>query len=214
MSVIGRRMYMELKNAVFWDVAPYRYCVNRRFGGTSVYTISTRRHIPQNGIHHSHRRENLKYYEYGAVAAMRIGRGNRSTRRKHNLVLFCPPQIPRNLIWNWDVDNFNLSSGVWKKEIHLYGSILYPPHFVLSESAFYYYFKLWTDRKSGGRIPKSKNWLHWWRKTLDDISVSLSPQWNLSRRHSTSIIYGMTMLYFIDISLPPTSPHHHCCHCI
>jgi hypothetical protein len=23
-----------MKNAVFWDVAPYRYFVNRRFGGT------------------------------------------------------------------------------------------------------------------------------------------------------------------------------------
>jgi hypothetical protein len=71
-----------MKNAVFWDVAPIRYCVNRRFGGmyrlhlqnikireqgtsvsrwlqlmeaiysseTSVYTISTRRHIPEDGI--------------------------------------------------------------------------------------------------------------------------------------------------------------------
>jgi hypothetical protein len=88
-----------MKNAVFWDVAPCRSCVNRRFGGmyrlhlqgkkirergtsvkrcslqttsvhagssladfstlmmeeihsseTSVYTISTRRHIPEDGI--------------------------------------------------------------------------------------------------------------------------------------------------------------------
>jgi hypothetical protein len=106
------------KNAVFWDVAPCRYCVNRRFEGTyrlhlqgiripqarnqreqvaadwvtsrklslqppahagssladfftlkmeairssetSVNTISTRRHIPEDGILNSHRRENLK----------------------------------------------------------------------------------------------------------------------------------------------------------
>jgi hypothetical protein len=80
--------------AVFWDVAPCRYFVNRRFGGTyglhlqgisylltlvhrswisstlkmeeirssetSVHTISTRHHIPEDGILHSHRRENLK----------------------------------------------------------------------------------------------------------------------------------------------------------
>jgi hypothetical protein len=67
-----------MKNAVFWDVAPCRYCVNRRFGErissifriekfasedfstlkmeairsheTSVYSISTRRHIPEDGI--------------------------------------------------------------------------------------------------------------------------------------------------------------------
>jgi hypothetical protein len=39
-----------MKNAVFWDVAPCRYCVKRRFGGTSFYTIYTRRHIPDDGI--------------------------------------------------------------------------------------------------------------------------------------------------------------------
>jgi hypothetical protein len=58
-----------MKNAVFWDVAPCRSCVNRRFGGTfrlhlqgtlkmeeirssetSVYTRSTRRHIPEDDI--------------------------------------------------------------------------------------------------------------------------------------------------------------------
>jgi hypothetical protein len=31
-----------LKNAIFWDVAPCRYCANRRSSETSVYTISTR----------------------------------------------------------------------------------------------------------------------------------------------------------------------------
>jgi hypothetical protein len=83
-----------MKNSVFWDVAPCRSCVNRRFGGTaeclqppahagssledfstlkmeairssetSVHTKSTRRHIPEDGILHSHRRENLKSYNY------------------------------------------------------------------------------------------------------------------------------------------------------
>jgi hypothetical protein len=41
---------VTMKNAVFWAVAPCRSCVNRRFGGTSVYTISTQRHIPEDGI--------------------------------------------------------------------------------------------------------------------------------------------------------------------
>jgi hypothetical protein len=39
-----------VKNAVFWDVAPCRSCVNRRFGGTSVHTRSTWGHIPEVGI--------------------------------------------------------------------------------------------------------------------------------------------------------------------
>jgi hypothetical protein len=72
---------MKLENAVFWDVAPCRSCVNRRFGGTYrlhlqgrknrergtsaskwLQTRSTRRHIPEDDILHSHRRENLKSY--------------------------------------------------------------------------------------------------------------------------------------------------------
>jgi hypothetical protein len=40
------------KNAVFWDVAPYRSYVNRRSSETSVYTLSTRRHTPEDGILH------------------------------------------------------------------------------------------------------------------------------------------------------------------
>jgi hypothetical protein len=52
----------QLKNDVFWNVASCRYCVNRRFGGKSVHTRSTWRHIPEDGILHSHRRENLKSY--------------------------------------------------------------------------------------------------------------------------------------------------------
>jgi hypothetical protein len=51
----------HLKNAVFWDVAPCRSYVNRRFGGTyrlhlqgssetSVYTRSTGRNIPVDAL--------------------------------------------------------------------------------------------------------------------------------------------------------------------
>jgi hypothetical protein len=35
----------------------------------------------------------------GAVSGMRIGRGNRSSRRKHAPVPLCPPQIPHDLTW-------------------------------------------------------------------------------------------------------------------
>jgi hypothetical protein len=38
-----------------------------RFSGTSVHTRSTRRHIPENDILHSHRRENLKSYKIHLV---------------------------------------------------------------------------------------------------------------------------------------------------
>jgi hypothetical protein len=37
--------------------------------------------------------------EYGAVGGMRIGRGNRSTRRKHSPMPLCPPQIQHHLTW-------------------------------------------------------------------------------------------------------------------
>jgi hypothetical protein len=36
----------------------------------------------------------------GAVGGMRIGRGNRSTRRKPAPVPLCPPQIPHDLSWD------------------------------------------------------------------------------------------------------------------
>jgi hypothetical protein len=35
----------------------------------------------------------------GAVGGMRIGRGNRITRRKPAPVSLCPPQIPHDLTW-------------------------------------------------------------------------------------------------------------------
>jgi hypothetical protein len=46
---------LSLMNAVFWDVTPCGSSKNRRFG-------ETRRNIPEDGIHHSHRRENLRSY--------------------------------------------------------------------------------------------------------------------------------------------------------
>jgi hypothetical protein len=37
--------------------------------------------------------------ERGAVGGLRIGRGNRSARRKPTPVPLCPPQIPHDLFW-------------------------------------------------------------------------------------------------------------------
>jgi hypothetical protein len=80
-NIYYQRNKMYIKNAVFWDVVPCRsFGLNRRFGGmyrlhlqnmeatrspeTSVQsTRSTRRHIPEDGFLHSHRRENLKSYK-------------------------------------------------------------------------------------------------------------------------------------------------------
>jgi hypothetical protein len=38
--------------------------------------------------------------DYGAVGGMRVGRGNRSTRKKPAPVPLCPPQIPHDLTWD------------------------------------------------------------------------------------------------------------------
>jgi hypothetical protein len=38
--------------------------------------------------------------DYGAVGGMRIGRGNRSTRRKPAPLPLCPLQIPHDLTWD------------------------------------------------------------------------------------------------------------------
>jgi hypothetical protein len=37
---------------------------------------------------------------YGAVGGIRIGKGNRSTRRKPGSVPLFPPQIPHDLTWD------------------------------------------------------------------------------------------------------------------
>jgi hypothetical protein len=34
---------VTMKNTVFWDVAPCRYCVNRRFGGTYLLPLQGRK---------------------------------------------------------------------------------------------------------------------------------------------------------------------------
>jgi hypothetical protein len=43
-------MAVTMKYAVFWDIVPCSSCVNRRFGGTSVHTRTTRHHNPENDI--------------------------------------------------------------------------------------------------------------------------------------------------------------------
>jgi hypothetical protein len=45
-----RFLWRWLKNAVFWDVAPCRSCVNRRSSETSVHTRSARCDIRDDGI--------------------------------------------------------------------------------------------------------------------------------------------------------------------
>jgi hypothetical protein len=59
---VGGWIILKLKNAVFWDVAPCRSCVNQCSYETSVYTKYTQRHILEDGILHSHRRESFKSY--------------------------------------------------------------------------------------------------------------------------------------------------------
>jgi hypothetical protein len=44
------------------NVSRWLQTVNRRSSETSLHTRSARRHIPEDGILHSHRRENLKSY--------------------------------------------------------------------------------------------------------------------------------------------------------
>jgi hypothetical protein len=52
-----------MKNAVFWDIVLCDSCKNRPSSETSVLTRATRRSILEDGIFHSHHRENLKFTE-------------------------------------------------------------------------------------------------------------------------------------------------------
>jgi hypothetical protein len=40
--------------------------------------------------------------ESRTVGGIKIGRGNRSTRRKLTVVSLCPPEIPHDLVWDRD----------------------------------------------------------------------------------------------------------------
>jgi hypothetical protein len=55
--VMCQEIWHILKNAVVWDVTPCDSCKEM-----SVLRRVTRRHIPEDGILYSHRRENLKSY--------------------------------------------------------------------------------------------------------------------------------------------------------
>jgi hypothetical protein len=89
--VSKRQTNFNMKNAVFWDLAPCRSCVNRHFGGTyrcsHLLRLVPRSRMlypedggdtilrnmgshkiyytaPEDGILHSHHRENLKSYNF------------------------------------------------------------------------------------------------------------------------------------------------------
>jgi hypothetical protein len=119
-----------MKNGDFWDMTPCRSCVNRRFGGyrylltlvprsriflpwrwrryVSPKCQFTRRHIPEDGILHSHWRENLKSYttDYEALhsailsSSVGIATGNELDSPgsiPNNVRFFSSPQRPDRL---------------------------------------------------------------------------------------------------------------------
>jgi hypothetical protein len=63
-----------MKTTVFWDVTPCGSCENRRFVGTSVHTIATRHHIPEDGSVNSHCREsdNGQYWVIVLASSERV----------------------------------------------------------------------------------------------------------------------------------------------
>jgi hypothetical protein len=65
-SLSNFQLLIYMKNAIVWDVELCKYFVNRRSeecsSETSVHIRSTRRHIQEDGILHSHRCEYLKSY--------------------------------------------------------------------------------------------------------------------------------------------------------
>jgi hypothetical protein len=103
---------MTMKNAVFWDVVPWRSCMNRRFGGTYSLHLQGRKireratsvsrwlKIAEDGILHSHRCENLKSYTNSSASPSRYTSFCRQvlwTEVTFNNFLFSPGCVPLKL---------------------------------------------------------------------------------------------------------------------
>jgi hypothetical protein len=82
-------MAVTKKNAVFWDVAPCRSCVNPHFGGTSVHTKSTRSVQPP--AHASSSLADFSSMKMEAIRSSETSVHTRSTRRHipENDILQC-----------------------------------------------------------------------------------------------------------------------------
>jgi hypothetical protein len=89
-----------MKNGVFWDVQPPAHAGSSladfstqkmeaiRSSETWVHTRSTRRHIPEDGILHSHRRENLKFYIFKSIFFWKILYESKENVRFPSLFIF------------------------------------------------------------------------------------------------------------------------------
>jgi hypothetical protein len=82
-----------MKTSIFWDIVSLVSLVS--LGGVRLSPLGTSATV---GLLYQPRMIDVD--DYGAVGGMRIGRGNRSTRRKPAPVPPCPPQIPHDLTWD------------------------------------------------------------------------------------------------------------------
>jgi hypothetical protein len=80
----------RLKNAVFWDVTPCSSCKTRRSSETSVLTSAKLRNITEDGILHSHRRENLK--SYIALTGWALWRRRNVSPMRYELGFYIPEE--------------------------------------------------------------------------------------------------------------------------
>jgi hypothetical protein len=71
---------------------------------TSVLTRATRRNIPDDGIHHSHRRENLKSYEYSAVRLLFLAKAHEDMPTYAFVWVPCAQRVANVTYW-WGSDS-------------------------------------------------------------------------------------------------------------
>jgi hypothetical protein len=81
---------VTVKNAVFWDVAPCRYCVNRRFGGTYRLHLHGRE-ILEGGTSVSRSLEDFSALKTEAIHSSETSVYTRPThpRRRHSYFYSC-----------------------------------------------------------------------------------------------------------------------------
>jgi hypothetical protein len=128
-----------------------------RSSETTLHTLSTRRHIPEHPIIHSHSCGNLKFYKYKNCLWSRPGKFTALHNNKAS--------------WLWW-----LFLSIWPLRLMWFIAYVIQPISSLHTTTAGYWEMLWHQRNSGNDADPRLNFLHYRLKLLIRLSVGCMPQ--------------------------------------